>query len=748
MYSGLVARISVSAAVYAIDRPYDYSIPEALAEAMLPGVRVQVPFGRGNRLCEGIVLSVTEASRREELKAVAAVLDDAPVLTARQLQLALWMRERFFCTVYDAVHAMLPSGLWYRDGIRNVKDKTASFAVLNIPAEEAMLLAAQKKRRAPAQAAVLELLAVTGSASAKEIQYFTGTTAAPLKALERLGYVALEQVEVFRRPQYEEAEPAAPLVLNEEQTNVFRELCGMLDGRAAAALLFGITGSGKTAVYIRLIQQVLSAGKTAVVLVPEISLTPQLMHVFSSHFGEDVAVLHSSLRMGERYDEWKRIRAGQAHVVIGTRSAVFAPVENLGLLILDEEQESTYKSENAPRYHAREIAKYRCVQDGALLLLGSATPAVESMYHARQGTYRLLTLTGRYNRMALPDVRIADLREELRAGNSTTVSGLLREELQRNLDAREQSILFINRRGTSSFVVCGACGYTFSCVNCSVSMTYHAANRRLMCHYCGYSIPVPAACPECGGALKFSGAGTQKVEEDIRSLFPDVPVLRMDTDTVSPTMTHEMILSTFREEQVPILIGTQMVTKGLDFPGVTLVGVISADQSLYAGDYRAHERTFSLITQVVGRSGRGEKRGRAVIQTFTPGNEVLQLAARQDYPAFYEREIQLRAVTGSPPSAELLALTVTGPDEAAVLRGCMRLRDALNGYLRDLQGLRILGPSPASVTKVSNRYRYRLLLSCRIDKRVRDTVAHVLRAFAGDKENRGVSVFADTDPLD
>ncbi|MDR1299648.1 MAG: primosomal protein N', partial [Oscillospiraceae bacterium] len=395
-----------------------------------------------------------------------------------------------------------------------------------------------------------------------------------------------------------------------------------------------------------------------------------------------------------------------------------------------------------------DVAKFRCAQWGALLLLGSATPSVESMYGASSGRYRLLRLPSRYNERDMPPVIIADMKEEVRNGNGGSVSRVLEREIRDNMDRGEQSILFINRRGASTLIACPECGFTHMCVRCSVSMTYHSANGRLMCHYCGYSAPAPRDCPECGGKLKHVGAGTQKVEAELQALFPGAGIIRMDTDAVAGLNTHEALLERFREERTPLLVGTQMVAKGLDFENVTLVGVVSADMSLYVNDYRAHERTFSLITQVVGRSGRGEKPGRAVIQTFTPANEVIALAARQDYDGFYAREIKLREIAGSPPMTDIFAITATGTDESAVVRGCGRLRGALEAYLRDESDMKLLGPAPAPIVKINDRFRYRLSLCCRDVKSVRAAVAHTVREFSKDSRNRGVSVYADISPYE
>ena len=815
-----IAKVAVSRAVYAIDRPYDYLVPPELEERLKPGMRVLVPFAAGNRGSEGIVLSMgAETGETRSLKSIEAALDEEPVLDHKAIQLALWMRERYFCTVYDCVKAMLPAGLYFslrdcvalKQGVdrekayaaaegsaaarrlldllwswggtgdmeqirlafgpqdpnpairrlteagvaqmetstqRGVGDKTEKLAVLAIPAEDAMAMVTPRRKSAPLRYAVTELLCTLGAASAKELCYFTGASMSTIKSLEKSGILTLEAQEVLRRPVLEEVEPASPPVLNEEQQWAFEGLEKLsAQGKAAAALLYGVTGSGKTQVYIRLIQSVLERGKTALVLVPEIVLTPQLLRIFASHFGTQVALLHSSLRAGERYDEWKRVRRGEAQVVLGTRSAVFAPLQNLGLVILDEEQEASYKSENVPRYHARDVAKYRCVQNNALLVLGSATPSVESMYHARQGDYALFELRRRYNQKALPQVLMVDMKKELRAGNNTDVSGVLREELEENFKRGEQAILFLNRRGASRMVFCGECGQVPECPRCSVKLTYHSANGRLMCHHCGHSQPLPPACPECGGILNFIGTGTQRLQEELEELFPFCPVLRMDTDTISAAHPHEELLDRFQKENIPILVGTQMVAKGLDFENVTLVGVVAPDLSLYVDDFRAGERTFSLLTQVVGRAGRGEKKGRAVIQTFTPENDVIRCAARQDYDQFYEEEIALRQLRRYPPFADLTVLTASGADEGAVLRCCTRLRRSLEQALPRVPGQwQLLGPAPAAVAKINNRYRYRLTLTGPVGKEARALLAHLLRAAYQDKDNRGVSVYVDVNP--
>lgn len=744
-----IAKIAVSGIPFRLDRPFDYAIPLDMKEKVQPGVQVEVPFTRANRRTEGIVLALAPIGAYEKLKPISEVLDETPILTQAQIKLALWMHERFFCTVYEAVKAMLPAGLWFKNGKRRVSDKYVTMAALAVPAEEAAEAAEQKRRRAPQQSELLRTLCAIGRAALPDLREFTGASLQSVRALRDAGLISLEDVPVYRRPEAPEVERQPLPKLNSEQTKAFKGILKLAGGKkASGALLFGVTGSGKTTIYIRLIAEMRRRGKTAILLVPEIALTPQMLRTFSSHFGDDIAVLHSSLSAGERLDEWRRIKNGEAGVVIGTRSAIFAPAEDLGIIIIDEEQEDSYKSENAPRYHARDVAKFRCAQDNALLLLGSATPDVESRWRAEQGSYAYFTLSRRFNEQSMPSVEIVDMKRELRRGNGSSISERLRSEISENLERGEQSILFLNRRGANKLITCVDCGFTYSCPNCSVSLTYHSFSRRLMCHHCGYTQRLDEHCPECGGTLKYVGTGTQKLEEELHELFPDTPVLRMDTDTVAPAGGHDVLLERFQAERIPIMVGTQMVTKGLNFENVTLVGVISADQSLYAGDYRATERTFSLITQVVGRSGRFEKPGRAVIQTFTPENETIRQAARQDYESFYRAEIELRRLQDLPPFTELLCITMSGREESLVLGCAAKARDELLDATRSESGVRVLGPAPLSVLRVNNNYRYRVTLCAPPGRGLRRFVADIVARYSSDKQFRGVSVYADTNPSD
>ena len=814
-----MVKVAVSAAPYSIDKPYSYLVPESLAAAAVPGVRVMVPFGRGNKESEGLILARVQEPKLPGSKAIRQILDSEPVLDKAGIDLALWMRGRYFCTVFEAVKTILPAGLWYglreiwslamepeaarsaavgipgawqvldllekqggkadirvlRDALgdgaekplkamkkaeiltcetdakRKIADKSHRMVELAVNTEDAYALTEPKRRSAPARYEVVNFLATAGRTPAAEVSYYTGASARTLKSMEKAGLIAFSEEEELRVPSLDDVEPGPEIVLNEEQQRAFEEILGRVQAaKPSVTLLRGVTGSGKTQVYLRLVQETLALGKTAMVLVPEIVLTPQMMRKFSSYFGSRVAMLHSSLKMTERYDQWKRIRRGEVDVVLGTRSALFAPLKNLGLVIMDEEQEGSYQSENVPRYDAREVAKYLCVREKAALVFGSATPTVETAWAAEQGSYQKALLRRRYNENALPEVLIADLRQEILNGNPGLISTPLRQELEKNLAAGEQSILFLNRRGSSRMLLCGECGYVPQCPRCSTAMTYHSANGRLMCHYCGHSEPAADTCPECGGWMKHVGAGTQKVEEELRELFPEAGILRMDADTTAGG--HEEILQTFERERVPILLGTQMVAKGLDFENVTLVGVLSADISLYVDNYRAAERTFSLLTQVVGRAGRGGKTGRAVIQTYTPGNDVIRCAARQDYDAFYESEIRMRRLRRYPPFADLFTVTVSGTEEGRVLRAAVSVRETLRQLCRRPELAagepEVLGPAPAPVVKVNNRFRYRCTLVGKNDKATREMLAWLQKDFAKDSANRGMNLFVDHNAAD
>ena len=805
----LIAKIAVDGAAYHFDKAYDYAVPAAYAALARQGCRVLVPFGAGNKRRQGVILSVQEAPAPEKaLKAVALVLDEQVSLTDELMALVEYLKENTFCTYYDAVKTLLPAGLGYQLGSvyrvnpqppagepgddaarvlrfvdargapvyrerlceacgltpespvltelvnggwllceevakRKIGDETVTMARLAPDGLPEGVKLTQKQR------AVTELLTEVGSASVKEIGYFTGTTQAIVKALEKKGVVELFENQVLRTPQTQ-AQAAQPALqtLTDEQTAAYRALhAALAEDKPFVSLLYGVTGSGKTSVFLRLIEDVVRAGRGVVVLVPEISLTPQTIGLFTARFGERVALLHSGLSMGERLDEWRRIRCGGADIAVGTRSAVFAPFEDIGLIIMDEEQEATYKSEQSPRYHARDVALWRAARHKAHVLLCSATPSIESYHHAKTGRYRLLTLQNRYGDAVLPGVEVVDMDAERRAGNAYAVSRVLGEEIAENLRRGEQTILLLNRRGYRTVVKCETCSTPVTCPNCSIGLTYHQANGRLMCHYCGYSRALAQKCEVCGSQLvKYAGEGTQRLEEELHTLFPSARVLRMDADTTMAKYSYERAFASFAAGGYDIMVGTQMVAKGLNFPNVTLVGVLAADGTLYGDNFKSAERTFSLLTQVVGRSGRGTLAGRAYIQTFFPENELFALAARQDYEKFYENELATRQLMLYPPFCRLFAVGFAAPEERAAGGAAKAFLEVLTALAQREYAqvpLRILGPTPGAVPRVSGKYRYKLMIKCKNTPEFRELLGKALITFGRDSAAKGVNVHAD-----
>jgi len=811
--------VALENTLYSYDKPFTYAVPPELAQEALPGCRVTVPFGIGNRQHIGMILSyctVKSGKLAQKCKPIAAVLDRAPLLRCEQLQLAQWLAEQTFCTVYDAVRAMLPPGLNRRlvqsFAAAHPEDEAAQCAALSSPekqlyeylcgrngyvkkenlcktlgfaadvpyfdslaekgllfsnldavrgvqdASERMVRLSEPPTLMPKltkkQQEVITLLTEVGSASVREVCYFTGLTPAVTAALEKKGLVAIYDRVRLRSPQpaHTRAEAAAEIRLTFAQELCYEKLKVQYNAGGGTALLFGVTGSGKTQVYLRLIDHILAQGKGVIVMVPEIALTPQMLSLFYGRYGKNAAVFHSGLSAGKRADEWLRVQKGEAKIALGTRSAVFAPLEHIGLIILDEEQEHTYKSEQTPRYSAKEAARFRAAAHGALVVLASATPSIETYAAAVNGKIGLAVLEERYGNAVLPEVITVDMKAEQIMGHMPVLSGVLTQALEETLIAGHQAILLINRRGFNTFCVCRACEQVVTCPHCSISMTYHSANGRMMCHYCGHSREFTTVCGSCGkGEIRFSGYGTQRIETELSHLLPHARVLRMDMDTTSGRYAHETKLEQFRSKEFDILLGTQMVAKGLDFASVTLVGVISADQQLYNDDYRSLEQTFSLLTQVVGRSGRGEHAGRAVIQTLTPENPVIRLAAKQDYRAFYETEIRIRKAMTYPPYCDLCVLGLAGENED-VTRGAAKaafelLTALCAGDYPDVK-LIVLGPMPARIAKVNSKYRFRLILKCRNSPRFRALIAQLLKTLGSRNDFRALNIWANMNPKD
>ncbi len=792
-----VAKIAVEKTVFTFDKLFSYAVPKTLLPNVRRGVRVLVPFGRGNRLVQGMVFSVETGDDRH-LKQVVSVLDLEPMLDENAFGIVEFMVDTTFCTYYDAVRCLIPAGLSVTAHESFALIHTPDRGIFpNLPEEERELLrlmlqadspretdmlftGPQKAARleiarklvekgilkekpaitrkvgdhlirlvkpapgvdpeglfTPKQREVLQALMSSGPVTEKEAAYNAGASDSVVKALIKKGALVLEEKEVLRTPQPIFERQAEPISLSAEQQEVFQQILALYrSGKASASLLFGVTGSGKTSVFIKLIEEVLSDNRQVILMVPEIALTPQLLGTFRAHFGAQVAVIHSDLSAGERLDEDKRIRSGEARIIIGTRSSVFAPCRDLGMIIMDEEGEHSYKSDSTPRYHARDIAKLRCVQHGATLLLASATPSIESYYAAQKGRYHLFALKKRYGKATLPEVKLINMLDEEKNYNFSPISDALAEALLETFERKEQSIVLINRRGYATFAVCLDCGEVARCPNCSVTLTYHKANGYLMCHYCGYTRPANAPCTHCGGThMRTSGTGTQRAEDLIAKQLPTARILRMDTDTTTSRYAYEEKFAQFEAGEYDIMIGTQMVAKGLNFPGVTLVGVLGADQYLYSGDFRSGEKTFSLITQVVGRSGRFEKPGAAYIQTISPEHPVIQDAARQDYVSFYRDEIMMRKASLQPPFCDLAVIGFSSSDENEVRRTAGEMHAILKTRLTmadpQLPAV-LLGVSEAGIYRLNGRFRLRIILKCKNNRRMRS----LLRAAIAEGESK------------
>lgn len=681
----------------AVDRPFDYRIPDHLEGKAVPGSAVRVPFGR--REYRGYLLRLLPQPAVGEVREIISVEGDEPLLQEEQLALLHWMAHRFYCRKIEAVHAMLPAPL--REG-RPIAPRLLTLA--GAAAEFDL-------SRAPAQRKAVELIHKRGPMARRDLTRL-GVRSGTVRALLQKGLLeeTAAAASTFRpQPPDQLPPPAKPLVLNEEQQRVFAEICAALEERRAEKmLLHGVTASGKTEVYLQGIARCLEQGRSALVLLPEISLTPQMIELFAGRFPGRVAVMHSRLTPGERAEQWRRIRFGAAPVVLGARSAVFAPLERIGLIVIDEEHENSYKQEDAPRYHARDVAWWRARYHGALLLLGSATPSLESYYEAKQGRGQLLEMSTRATPQELPPVTVVDMREEMRQGHRHIFSRPLLAGIEEVLARGQQALLFLNRRGFAGFILCRECGYVLRCPHCAVSLTLHLDRARMVCHYCSHEEPVPQSCPECKGIkIRHFSAGTQRVESEVRKLYPQASLVRMDSDTTAQRGAHQRLYRRFRDGKADILIGTQMIAKGFDFPRVTLVGVVTADTTLNLPDFRSAERTFQLLTQVSGRAGRGSGGGKVIIQTYHPLHYSIQTAAKHDYRSFYASELELRQALFYPPFTDLVRFLLSGSEEAAVWEAAACLRDMLEECRGEAE---LLGPARAPLYRLKKAYRVHAML--------------------------------------
>lgn len=699
----LYAQVIVDVSHARLDRIFEYQVPETLRNCVNVGHRVMVPFGQGNRQTEGFVLGLSSLCSYDpdKIKAVLRPLDEVNVLLPEQIELARWMAETYNCLLVEALRLMIPAQL-RGNRVQEKKIQTVNLCLSPEGLADAFdsLRSKEGKIKAPKQYEILSLLQGGGMDVIQLEERLPGVRTA-LRSMEKKGWLVLEDRENLRKPYGQmKTEICLPPVMTGEQQRAIDRLNAAADAGEGCFVLKGVTGSGKTEVYLHAIKHCIDTGKNAIMLVPEISLTPQTVDRFRSRFGDGVAVLHSRLSPGERFDEWRRIHSGRVRVVVGARSAVFAPFSKLGLVVIDEEHESSYRSDKSPRYHVAEVARWRCRYNGGVLLLGSATPGLETWHAAQQGEFSILNLDQRINGKPLPRVEIVDMREELAQGNRSMFSGTLYQRMKECYLSEKQMILFLNRRGYSTFVNCRACGAVLTCQNCDVSMTYHKSDSSVHCHYCDAQKPIPKVCPQCGeAALKHFGVGTEQVEEQVKKLFPGIRVTRMDYDTTRKKDAHLTLLTEFSERCSDVLIGTQMIAKGLDFPGVTLVGVVAADASLHVPDFRSAERTFQLLTQVAGRAGRDRDAGLVVVQTYSPEHPSIRYSAQHDYDSFYCYEIESRAQSEFPPFADFVRFLFSGEIEGQVSEQCEGFRIKLESHLQKV--IREKGLDPATLLYIS-----------------------------------------------
>ncbi|MBC1526316.1 primosomal protein N' [Listeria seeligeri] len=790
-----IAKVIVDVPAMQVDRPFDYFIPEDLEELIRPGMRVSVPFG--NRKIQGFVTELGETEENPKLKGIDGVMDLAPVLNEELMELGDWLAEDTLSFRVSAYQAMLPAALrakyekyflrldeenteleqifegyetldwkvaearnllkslgkWVREGsvevVYQVKNKTTNKKIRMINClkspHELMELIENMPKNAKAQTRVLAFFQMFEGTeiSAAELKKQAETSEATIKKLAEQGIISIQEKIVSRDPyKHHHFEKSEALTLLPDQQTACEKIIEAK--KQETFLIHGVTGSGKTEIYLQTIEAKLKEGKEAIVLVPEISLTPQMVERFKSRFGSEVAVLHSALSSGEKYDEWRKIERKEARVVVGARSAVFAPFENLGIIIIDEEHEASYKQEDNPRYHARDVAIWRAMKYQCPVVLGSATPSLESFARAKKGVYTLIELPSRVNDRAMPEVSVVDMREELRKENRTEFSTELLEKIKDRIAKKEQTVLMLNRRGYSSFVMCRDCGYVVECPNCDISQTYHQASNKMKCHYCGHEEPVPQKCPSCEGEhIRYFGTGTQKVEESLTKLIPEARVIRMDVDTTRTKGAHEKLLRSFRNHEADILLGTQMIAKGLDFPDITLVGVLNADTMLHLPDFRASERTFQLLTQVSGRAGRHERTGEVVVQSYNPEHYSIEFAKKHDFIGFYHHEMQLRKMGAYPPFYYLTMINVSDENEMKAIRTIQEMANFLRGKLGPEAV--ILGPVPSTIARIKNKYRYQCIIKYKIEPNLKQELKTLITHYQKDQQ-KGLTINIDVQP--
>lgn len=738
----MVAEVIIDTSVKSLNKTFDYEIPTDLSDKVIVGSRVFVPFGNQKNLEEGIVVKIKEMSEYK-VKEIKGLQNEQ--IKSEYISLAKWMSYRYFCNIAECLKLMLPPGRTTKDITKRVNEKTVNCFEINKSEDEIREALDNNLIRSEKQKNVLEYLLNNGKSTMSDIQLFNDASLAVVNSLVKKGFVRKGVEKVSRNPfVHKIGVKSVDLELTNEQQLAYNSI-----KNSGEYLLYGITGSGKTEIYLQLIEKMLKQGKSSIMLVPEISLTPQTIDRFIARFGEEeIAVLHSKLSTGERFDEWNKIKEGKAKIIIGARSAIFAPAQNLGLIVIDEEHDESYQSEASPRYDSIEVAEYLCNKFNIPLVLGSATPSMREFYKAKMGKINLLTLSQRANNSTLPKVEIVDLRDELANGNKTMISYKLQEEIKKNIETKKQTILYFNRRGFSSFLMCQDCGHTFKCDRCDITLTYHKVENKLKCHYCGEEYQIPRECPQCGSKnIKYIGAGTQKLEEQIKEMFPMASTIRMDIDTVSKKNSHEIILDKFRQENINILIGTQMVVKGHHFPNVTLVGAIFADTSLNIGDFRANERTFQTLTQVAGRAGRGNDEGRVIIQTFNPENYAIQYSKTQNYDLFYSTEIGIRKQLKYPPFCDIIAIALTGNNE----KNLVTFSKSIHMYLRDRVikekfGVLLYSPVQCPIYKIKDKYRMRILIKCLYDDRMHKLLNDMLEKFEKESKKFGSKVIIQVNP--